>query len=341
MKPMHLFVSHPSRDKLMANNTLTYSGNSFTEYLESLAVLFGVEIADNTIKIPPSAGKGLIKFIELEEGFGLRYYDFVLHTDLDLNIFYDDDQELIYRVLYMLPEDAAFPASNKNFIVMYTGEGQAKGYIKREEHFCRIAIVFNSAWLENNYHEANTNIEELTRSLVVNNMPVIISKELDHRSHILSVQLAKGIRNNSLPLIEVKLICIILMNKFLHKIMEAGDPKILSGESSHYETILKVERKISNSLTKPLPPLQQVAKEFNLSPSTLQRHFKMVFGKNIFEYYQEKRMLWGRREIENGNKSISQVAYELGFIKVNNFSKAFRKQFNLLPRELKLKNITL
>src|SRR5436309_1526166 len=108
----------------MSAQTLRYSGNSFSEYLNSLADLFGVEIINNTIEIPESMGKGFIKYIELEEGFGVRYYDFILKKDFEFNLFYDDDREIIYRVLYILQDNFTSIADGRDFIIMYTSEVQ-------------------------------------------------------------------------------------------------------------------------------------------------------------------------------------------------------------------------
>lgn len=108
-------------------------------------------------------------------------------------------------------------------------------------------------------------------------------------------------------------------------------------KSVRYDTMIKVEKRIMECLTCSLPTQKELAAACNMSVSTLKRHFKIVFGKNIYGYYQEKRMLWGLKQILNSNKNINEVARELGFMKVNNFSKAFKKQFHYLPRDLKCK----
>ncbi|HET7117410.1 MAG TPA: AraC family transcriptional regulator [Hanamia sp.] len=311
----------------------------FEEYLLPIADLFGTEVEDKTVNIPASSGSGFIKYIELEKGLGIQYYDFILKADLEFNIFYHHTTELTYRILYVLRDDSVSCPPSKDFITMYNSKVKMKESVKRGKHFCRMVILFNAVWLENNYGEASARIRQLTESFIVNNKSPEISQEFDHKGHILSSELATGLTKNSLPHITVKMICIILLNEFLNKIMVKDNAKILSDGSSHYETILRVEKRLTASLTTSLPCVQELAAEVNLSTSTLQRHFKLVFGKTIYEYYQEKRMILGKYEIENGFKTISQVAYQLGFNKVNNFSKAFRKQFHFLPRDLKFKKI--
>ena len=103
--------------------------------------------------------------------------------------------------------------------------------------------------------------------------------------------------------------------------------------------MLQVEAMIIRNLHKKLPALPVLAMEFNLSLSTLKRHFRIVYGKNIYQYYQAKRMECGRHELENGQHSVNEIATNLGYIKINNFSKAFKKYFGVLPREVKNKSM--
>lgn len=325
----------------MKKNLLEVNGDLFEEYLYSIADFFGVEVKNNTVNIPASSGNGLIKYLKLEEGFGIRYFDFILKEDLELNFFYHDSLETKYRILYLLRDDSESEIPNKGFIKLYPNQIEFKGIVKRGQRFCRTVLLFNTTWLVNNYEKANVCINHIVESFVLTNKSQIVSMEFDHKSYLLHSQLTMGLMGNSQPMITVKMNSITLIYEFLNKVMGMDNEKILFKESSHYETMLKVEKKLMDLLPKLIPNVQELATEFNLSPSTLQRHFKLVFSKTIYDYYQEKRMILGKNEIENGDRSISQVAYKLGYNKVNNFSKAFKKQFHILPKELKFGKISI
>lgn len=327
----------------MNRDTLQFAGNSFSDYLTYLANLFDVEIKDDTITIPDKRGTGFIKNIILEDGLGVRYYSFKLKDDLKFNIFYDDDDQLVYRVLYFLSDNSNSTLQNlrNNSVVMYSSEVDPSETIEKNTNFCRLAIVFTSTWLENNYEEAKSYIGKLTKSLIQKNKPTIVSREIDSESYILAKQIASAITNNTFPKIKLKIACMVLLNEFLNRVVVGKKDVMYAGQSIYYENMLEVEKKIVESIKKDMPKLEDLAKEYNLSLSTLKRHFKVVFSKNIFEYYQEKRLLWGKNEIEKGYKNINEIAYELGFKKVNSFSKAFYKQFHVLPRELKHKKVSL
>jgi len=83
-----------------------------------------------------------------------------------------------------------------------------------------------------------------------------------------------------------------------------------------------------------MPSISELASEYNLSPSTLNRHFKIVYGKNIQTYYLANKMAVGKSLIISKGKTISEIAYALGYSKINSFSKAFKKQYGILPKEV-------
>lgn len=314
-----------------------YNGNPLTDYLNYLSESLNVPVKNNGIILPPSTGKGFIKNIILEEGLGIRYYNFTLKNDLLFKMFSASETEVNYKILYNL--EGKNQVFNQDFerdrVLMYSSNFEKKGIILKNESFCKIAIIFTGNWIDNNYGEACKKLTNLVRELSVKNIPTIISEEFDGKSYCLAREMANGLNQEDFPPLHMKMGCITLLNDFLNRMVERNKKDVLSDQSLHYYSIKKVEERIMNCLNTALPCQEALASEFNMSVSTLKRHFRIVFGKNIYEYYQEKRMHWGKMEIEKGHYNINEIAYKLGFKKVNNFSKAFKKQFDILPRDIK------
>jgi len=95
-----------------------------------------------------------------------------------------------------------------------------------------------------------------------------------------------------------------------------------------------VEQRLQDFLLTSMPSIAELSAEFNMSPSTLQRHFKIVYRKNIYQYYLEQKLAIGKDLIASKKKTISEVAYMLGYNKINSFSKAFKKYFGMLPKDV-------
>ncbi|MGC4038341.1 MAG: AraC family transcriptional regulator [Chitinophagaceae bacterium] len=102
-----------------------------------------------------------------------------------------------------------------------------------------------------------------------------------------------------------------------------------------YEAMLVIEKRLLTTLTTKLPPLAELSREVSMSPSSLKRHFREVFGKAIYEYYLEKKMLHGRDLILQHSMSVDQAAYTLGYEKASPFIRIFKKQFGYSPGTLK------
>jgi len=89
---------------------------------------------------------------------------------------------------------------------------------------------------------------------------------------------------------------------------------------------------IHASLCQPLT-LKEVAATVHLHPTYFSNLFKQVFGKSPLNYHQEQRMRWACNRLLTGEGSISDVAFECGYDDALYFSRQFKKQIGVSPRE--------
>lgn len=81
--------------------------------------------------------------------------------------------------------------------------------------------------------------------------------------------------------------------------------------------------------------LSDVASTFGYSAEYLSRMFKKYAQVNFKTYLQDIRMTYACRELNNTDKTISQIAMDHGFCTSRAFSKEFRKRYGILPSEAK------
>lgn len=79
---------------------------------------------------------------------------------------------------------------------------------------------------------------------------------------------------------------------------------------------------------------KEIAKSLSFNQSYFCRNFKKNFGCNFTDYLNSYRLSLSRKMLEE-NKSITQVAYDLGFVSSSKFSKCFYKTFGVLPSKYK------
>ncbi len=79
---------------------------------------------------------------------------------------------------------------------------------------------------------------------------------------------------------------------------------------------------------------EQIAKEMNVSRSTIFRRFKEEFGMSFHQYIQKKRLLTAHSLITEGDNPTA-VCFETGFNDYSSFYKAYVKEFGCSPSSSK------
>jgi AraC-like DNA-binding protein len=83
--------------------------------------------------------------------------------------------------------------------------------------------------------------------------------------------------------------------------------------------------------------MQRLACNVGTNERKLSRAFRTVFGMTIFEYVRSRRLEEGRLLLRAGNLSVTEIAFEVGYVYFGNFSVAYNKALRHSRRE---KNLT-
>lgn len=81
------------------------------------------------------------------------------------------------------------------------------------------------------------------------------------------------------------------------------------------------------------PTIDTLARRVGLNRTKLQRGFKEVFGTTIFDFCLARRMDLARELLAGGGLTISEIAETVGYEHATNFTAAFRRRFNSLPKD--------
>jgi AraC family transcriptional regulator, transcriptional activator of pobA len=114
--------------------------------------------------------------------------------------------------------------------------------------------------------------------------------------------------------------------------------KVHQGILERFETLLNNYFQTDKPQTIGLPSVADCAKELNLSPGYFGDLIKKETGQSAQEYIQAKVISVAKERISNVDKSISEVAYELGFKYPQHFTRLFKQKVGLSPNEYKKLN---
>lgn len=81
--------------------------------------------------------------------------------------------------------------------------------------------------------------------------------------------------------------------------------------------------------------VEEIASDMNLSRVQLYRKVKALTGSSPVELMRKARLSKAYRLLLSGDKSISEVAYEVGFSAPSYFTKCFKDEFGVLPGDVR------
>lgn len=79
------------------------------------------------------------------------------------------------------------------------------------------------------------------------------------------------------------------------------------------------------------PTIGDLARQVGVNEAKLMHAFKQVFGQTIFDYTQRLRMDEAKRLLETTEKSITEIAFDVGYEYSSNFTTAFKRRFFITP----------
>lgn len=92
-------------------------------------------------------------------------------------------------------------------------------------------------------------------------------------------------------------------------------------------------------LDEPLPSIKELARMHGTNESKLKEGFRYFFKTSIYQFYNEERLKRAFLMVQQTTIPLKTIAVMNGFSDYPNFSKSFKKQFGISPKEVVRKSI--
>jgi AraC-like DNA-binding protein len=128
----------------------------------------------------------------------------------------------------------------------------------------------------------------------------------------------------------------LLLERFVIKLINSKQ----SGENTLRLTddeivrLMKIEALLVKDFNIAPPGIESLSRLSAMSPTKLKKDFKALYGLPIYEYYQKNRMIHAKSLLLEKKYSIKEVGNKVGYSNLGHFAASFKKEFNMLPRQL-------
>lgn len=81
--------------------------------------------------------------------------------------------------------------------------------------------------------------------------------------------------------------------------------------------------------------IEQLAREFYVSSSTISHLFKQKLGVSFYRYVTQRRLIAAKTKIESGQR-LDEIARQTGFSDYSCFYRSFKQEFGISPRQYRM-----
>ncbi|MFT3935990.1 MAG: AraC family transcriptional regulator [Chitinophagaceae bacterium] len=323
-----------------------YDHVNYRELLKALAKSLGVPFKDDRLYYPPAIANGFSQMIELSDGVQAMVFQYTYATHHRLKRKKINEE---FYTLWFIEVDASsavnididndrYHAANEGFstALLTSSLFEASYEMAAGSKVRGINILLNNEWLVK-YLGVDSKSGLLQKYLSLKASRITI-EPLDAEYKKLMQDIIDQVDGaGQFKLITIQNRIMMLIERFFMRMATKIESTNLSLKLSRNDInrVMEIESVITKDVFNPAPYIPELAKMVNISETKLKNDFKTVYGIPIYQYFQKARMRAARDVLESNKYSIKQVALELGYTNLSNFSTAFKKEFGILPSELK------
>lgn len=180
--------------------------------------------------------------------------------------------------------------------------------------------------------EAGIDMHTLLRKLCPDGKPLALPASIEI-SHIFDpwYQVTDRLR---LPHYKLKVLELIL---FLEELIPAKEKQLGQYYSKQVELIKEIHQLLIDNLQQRYT-IEELSRKYLINTTTLKSVFKAVYSQPIGAYMKEYRIRRAMNLLRDTDKSIAEIALQVGYESQGNFTEAFKTLVHLSPSEYRSKH---
>lgn len=322
----------------------------YTQDFEAFAqAVNGAVIGKDIVQLSGALAKGTVKKRQVELGCCIRSWNLVFNYPVELHKCGEEPDSKRYSIVYILTPGSCrlksiagheqFSHIETRNTLLAANEVALKFDIAPHETVQVIEIGATSFWLAEQLQRAGLPLENLLDRTSEKNNPLILNCTCSPSVINQVNTLFENLMGDEADGLQADVLATSLIVDFLDKQLNSRVPRATGNHDAHFLKVMEAEAILQAHLQRNLPNVYAIAQQVSLSESTLKRHFKIIFGKSLYEYYLEKKMNLAKQLLLEKPLTVYQLASMLGYEKVSNFIDIFKKHHGYSPGSLKKKGL--
>ena len=320
-----------------------YEQMDLVTWQENFAKLLGVEKKENYFCLPIEVGEGIVYACTLLKGITLVYinstfqqpvlFDRLASNDGGIMLYFNQVEiEGEYRVT---SGEQVVIDRNRKRDTTFLGSSRFAWQLSYESgtHLRAIAIRFSENLVKAALRgDKLIKVQQYTEKNLFNADKEPLTPEL---TKLLNEIYLSDVSSPFGQLV-LQIRALLLIEKYLQNFFLNQFPtsRIVRVSKQDLDRLSMVEETLSKE-SDSFPTIEKLSKVAMMSSTKLKKRFKEVYGMKLYEYYNHNRLKKAKALLESGEVSVKEAAMEIGFANLSNFSKAFKKEFGFLPKQLK------
>jgi AraC-like DNA-binding protein len=316
-----------------------------------MAKALDVNVVNNRLTFPSSLGKGYMHAEELPNGLLTLYNNFTLNTELHFERTFSDEEMYTLRFEHIKVDGSLVTKIDDEYYREMRDE--------RKSVYLTCSL-FNLGYFASKGSSTNTVSIQLTRDWMAKYLKMetydlllneylslktasLLFEPLDGEYQMILDEIAEMNEDHPAHKAMINNKVMYLVERFFTNLYEKRNQlkyHIKASNDDIYK-IRQVEASITRDLTEPCPSITELSKMASMSPSKFKQLFKDIYGRPVYQHFQHNRMLKARNMLLSNNFSIKEVGLSLGYANLSNFSTAFRKEFSILPSQLRKEELSV
>lgn len=281
-------------------------------------------------------GNGAFTYMIFQKGFWAQQLEFQLKEQWNITLRPLKDIDTFYLNFYLTNNNITLVFEAKNYTFNYDNFSLLLSYSATNIQYIVPAFIpikifkigFTKDWIKDNLGESNN---EALNTILNNEKAIFFQESVSYKFKrlVLEMDLYKS---DKLLLISHSM---RILRKFFENLSNRAFDKI-QNTKIHNDDYQNLKLVIAILDKNPLEkhPINELAQQAKMSQSKFKRLFKLVTGESPYQYQLRQKLTVAMDLLLDEKYNIGEVAEILGYSNTGKFSKAFKKQFNILPSQV-------